>query len=110
MGRTDLMSDGLIIKTDNIWWDFVYRTDVPKRILESESFWMGSSDEESDEEYFDGFLFYKGSWYHLSMFERTSGKLKDLGWDGYIGDSYFSGVVIKWSSDGERYKIGTYSV
>ena len=30
------------------------------------------------------------------------------GWDGYANDTYFSGTIIKLSSDGERYKIGRY--
>ena len=29
-------------------------------------------------------------------------------WDGYQSDSYFSGVVIKYSSDFEQVKIGLY--
>ena len=28
---------------------------------------------------------------------------------GYYSDSYFSGVVVKISRDGERYRVGTYS-
>lgn len=30
------------------------------------------------------------------------------GWDGYASDSYFSGVLIKLSRDGEEYMVGTY--
>ena len=30
------------------------------------------------------------------------------GWDGYISDSFFSGVLIKISDDNEEYQIGTY--
>lgn len=30
------------------------------------------------------------------------------GWDGYHSDSYFSGIVIKLSPDGEQYQVGTY--
>jgi hypothetical protein len=40
---------------------------------------------------------------------RLENKLPELkDWDGYQSDSYFSGVVIKISPDGEQYKIGTY--
>lgn len=33
---------------------------------------------------------------------------KKSGWDGYHGDSYFSGIVIKLSPDGEQYQVGKY--
>ena len=29
-------------------------------------------------------------------------------WHGYQSDSYFSGIVIRYSDDCERYQIGTY--
>ena len=29
-------------------------------------------------------------------------------WQGYQSDSYFSGVVIRYSDDCERYQVGTY--
>lgn len=32
------------------------------------------------------------------------------GWDGYISQTYGSGIVIKLSKDQERYKIGYYYV
>lgn len=30
------------------------------------------------------------------------------GWDGVANDSYFSGIVVKLSRDGEQYKIGYF--
>jgi hypothetical protein len=29
-------------------------------------------------------------------------------WDGYRSDSFFSGVLVKWSEDFETVKMGTY--
>ncbi len=92
------------VKTDKKWKDFVYRHDVPEKILKNEFDWL-------DEEQEDGFLKFLGTWYHTSMFMRMNDsdpKSPLKGWDGYHGDSYFSGVVIKLSSDGEKYKIGRY--
>ena len=86
------------IRTDGKWHNFKYRYEVPARVLKSEFDWL---DEEDGS---DGFIYYKGSWYHLSMFERGG----PAGWDGHHGDSYFSGVLIKVSRDGEQYKIATY--
>lgn len=41
---------------------------------------------------------------------RLDGKSGDVmsAWHGYHGDSYFSGVLIRLSDDGERYQVATY--
>jgi len=55
------------------------------------------------------FFRYRGNVYDPSEFMRTRQELNDLsGWDGYQSDSYFSGVVIKYSSDCEQVKVGLY--
>jgi hypothetical protein len=99
------MSD-VTIKTNHHWRDFVYRHDVPASVLADRFDWT------NEEDHFDGFFCYRGWWYHLSEFSVWTSKLPDdspfKGWDAYAGDSYFSGVVIKVSRDGERYQIGTY--
>ena len=86
------------IKTDHKWRDLVYRHDVPERILKSEFDYQDAGETS------DGFFCYRGRWYHLDEFMPTN----LAGWHGYAGDSYFSGVVIKLSNDGEQIKIGTY--
>ena len=50
----------------------------------------------------------KGYWYHTSDFMRIPHGSDFKGWDGYASDSYFSGVLIKLSRDGEEYMVGTY--
>jgi hypothetical protein len=101
------MTATLTITTDNKWRDFVYRADVPKAILESDF------DYQDEDEALDGFFKYRGVWYHLDMFTRLegpweNGSLGAMGWHAYHGDSFYSGVVIKVSRDGERFKVGTY--
>jgi hypothetical protein len=93
----------LKIYTDNKWKQFKYRNEVPVKVL------ADYFDHLPEEEYGDGFIKYRKTWYHTSDFMRNSGAT-DLtkGWDGYHSDSYFSGVLIKLSDDGEEYKIGTY--
>lgn len=53
---------------------------------------------------------YKGNIYYLSEFMRIDKNA--LEWmqefSGYTGDSYFSGVIIKLSEDGETVKAYTY--
>jgi hypothetical protein len=91
----------ITIKTDHKWRDLVYRQDVPAKLLTNEF------DYQNPEEAIDGFFCYRGVWYHLDAFVPIEhAELK--GWSAYCGDSYFSGVVIKLSRDGEQIKIGTY--
>tara|TARA_R110000824_G_scaffold46611_1_gene133640 strand:- start:137 stop:502 length:366 start_codon:yes stop_codon:yes gene_type:complete len=94
---------------------FLYRDEVPASILESQFDWL-------DEDTFDGFIFYRKTWYHLGDFMRFQGtawiaspqagskstEVNSDQWDGYHGDSFFSGVLVKISDDCETYKIGTY--
>lgn len=97
----------LTIKTNHQWRDLQYRADVPADILASQF------DYQNAEETLDGFFCYRGVWYHLDQFMRvdyghSQNAFADGHWDGYAGDSYFSGVVIKLSQDGEQIQLGTY--
>jgi hypothetical protein len=89
------------IKTDHKWRDLVYRSDVPADVLADQFSYQNA------EEVLDGFFCYRGYWYHLDRFMVCdSDDLKN--WDGYASDSYFSGVLIRLSPDGEQIKIGSY--
>ena len=92
------------ISSDNKWHNFKYRDEVPAKVLKNQF------DHLREDDVLDGFLKYRNHWYHTSDFMRLpdTGDATFKGWDGAAGDSYFSGVVIKLSSDGEQYKIGTY--
>lgn len=88
-----------MITTDNKWKQFIFGIDLtPKERKEFDYM----SDEEIDYNYF---IRYRKCVYSLSDFMTTK---HFPGWDGYRGDSFFSGVVIKLSNDCESYKIGTY--
>ena len=94
------MSD-VTIKTNRRWRDLVYRHDVPAKVLADQF------DYQDAEDIIDGFLCYRGRWYHLDQFTRSSGgPLAE--WDGVHNDSYFSGIAIKVSQDGERYQVATF--
>jgi hypothetical protein len=84
------------VTTNHQWRYFLYRHEVPTEVLLSEFDWL---DEDND----GAFLRYRGAWYHLSMFLRTTID----GWHGVHPDSAFSGVLIEVSRDGEQYRIGT---
>lgn len=90
------------IRTNNNERQFIYRHDVPADILASDFDWLGEDDG-------DGYILYRGNWMHLSQFERIPPGVDELAkWDGYAEGSYSTGTVIKVSSDGETYKIGSY--
>jgi hypothetical protein len=94
----------LTIKTDHKWKNFSYRYDVPKKVLREQFSHLNEEDNS------DGFLCYRGHWYHLSDFMRANGHPDSAfnKYDGYASDSYFSGVLIKISKDCEQYQIATY--
>ena len=90
----------LVIYTDNKWKNFKYGYEVPAKVLNNQFAHL------QDRRHTDGFFKYRNYWYHLSDFMQT-----DIPkWDGYAGDSYFSGVLLKTSKDFERYKVGHYIV
>jgi hypothetical protein len=90
-----------VIRTDHRWRQFQYRHDVPEKVLESEFVHLPEA--------FDGFFRYRKWWFHVSDFIRIPSEAADLrGWHGYAPDSFFSGVLIKLSEDGEAFQVGTY--
>lgn len=94
----------LIIKTDGKWKQFRDRDEVPKKVLRDQFDWTNEAHEEHGD-YSDGFFRYHHYWYHVSEFLRSD---YFENWDGYAGDSYFSGTLIKLSDDGEQYQVGSY--
>ena len=89
------------IITDHKWKPFKYGNEVPAGVLSSH---FGHLHEDDT---FDGFLCYRRQWYHVSDF-MCAPEGFPAPWSGYSGDSYFSGVVIELSNDGESYRIGLY--
>ena len=65
----------------------------------------------TEEELAELMLFsYRDTIYNLNDFMRMEGSnpLKEQGWEGYSSDSYFSGVVVKFTDDYEQVIVGTY--
>ncbi len=56
------------------------------------------------------FFRYKNNTYDLNEFMRTPKDTEISGWDGYHGDSYFSGILVKWvkNTDYEQVIVGLY--
>lgn len=88
----------LNLRTDNKWHDFKYRNEVPAKVLKSEFDYQ-------DKSVSDMYFKYKNSWHHADQFMRTD---EPKGWDGILNLSFSSGLLLKISPDGERYKVAYY--
>ena len=95
--------EGLQVIPDNKWKEFLYGYQLTKK--EKKYFdWMDEEELETS-----NFLRDRGSVYSTQDFMRIeNGPDEFKGWDGYAGDSFFSGTLIKLSDDGEQYKIALY--
>ena len=83
------------IVTNNHERKFCGRWEVPASVLNDQFDYL-TGDEGT-------FCKYRGVWYSRDLF--VSGGPE--GYDGYHGDSYFSGVAIKLDADGDGYKVAT---
>jgi hypothetical protein len=90
------------VRTNNHSRHFVYRHDVPAEVLADQFDYL-------DDDQNDGFFKYLGTWYHTSQFTLLRNAPEAFeGWDGIHNESFFSGVVIDLSDDGEEYRVGRY--
>ena len=97
------MMNNMSIITDNKWKFFKNDYDIPRKVYEDYD-WL------NEEQKVTGWIHYRKYWYHISDFQvidptNTSFPEK---WDGYLCDSFFSGILIRLSKDGESYKIGLF--
>ena len=96
----------MLITTNNVprdllsLWDF---SEKDQRTIRSDFDWMEDLESET------GFFKYKGHIYNLTEFTRTSEHSELVSWDGNAPDSYFSGVLVKLSSDCEQVTCGRWS-
>lgn len=58
------------------------------------------------------FVHYRGTWYDINDTDGWAPQSSFPGWDTYISDSFFSGIVIKWHAgeynDYDSATIGRY--
>jgi hypothetical protein len=87
------------IRTNHHSRSFTYRWDVPSSVLEDQFDYHG-------DDICDGYFCYRGVWYHLDQFDRRD--IDGSGyWHGFHADSFFSGIAIRLSDDGESYQVAT---
>ena len=97
----------LRIITNNNWRQIRYRYEVPPQVLADEF------DYQDEDDTSDGYIYYKGQWYHLDMFMNISQAdphcpFPSSQWQGYHADTFFSGILLQVSDDGEEYRIARY--
>jgi len=101
---------------------------VPRDIIDA---WQLSAKERKEFDYLDweaiergedsaSFFRYRGELYDIGEFSRIippgskrchpmeCGSPDFIGWDGYVSDSYFSGMLIKYVDNGERVIVARY--
>ncbi len=97
------------IITNSNWREFVYGSDLS--IKEKENFdYMNIDELESG-----SFIRYKGIIYDLGEFMAIRPPIAPhcqregwTTWDRYQSDSFFSGILLRLSNDGDQYQIATY--
>ena len=92
----------------------IYTNNVPRNVLYGYEL---SPAEQAEFDYMDdindgSFFRYKGQVYDLGEFMRVTDTMENChgfkGWDGYHGDSYFSGVLVKYTDDCEQVIVGRW--
>lgn len=83
--------------TNNHERQFMYGYDVPSEVHQDYD-WL------DENEHDDGWINYRGNWYHISDFMQAPASMAP--WSGYFGETAFSAIVIELSDDGETYRIG----
>jgi len=77
-------------------------TDAEKREFDYVNWFAVLAGEENAE-----FVRYKGTLYHLQDTERVTNNLFP-NWDGYVSETFFSGVLFRYVNDFEQIICGRY--
>lgn len=89
----------ITIKTNGQYRPVLYWEDLTSKE-------QGEFDSSTKEE--SSYIRYKKWVYALDDFMRTNCNDVLSKWDGYHGESYFSGVLVKYSNCGDAVVVGTY--
>ena len=93
----------LTVKTNNQPRDIVYGYELPADVLSDFDYLEGDALPDAE------FVKYKGQWYHLGDVESPHGLPEDSPlrrWDCFVGESFFSAVVFKFTDNFERVICG----
>lgn len=97
-------TDKIVVTCNPVWRPFVFRRDVPRDVIKSQFKHLDDDD--------DFYFKYREYWYHVSDFMLFKEGKPDAfrNWDAYFSESYFSGVLLKLSKNGEMYQVGRYYI
>jgi len=96
----------LTIKTNNHFRPILHGFELTEK-ERKEYDWMDWSEE--GDAHSDNFFRYKGWCYYLGDFMKTGTHSPfPEKWHGYLNDSFFSGILVRLSDDGEGVVVGTY--
>lgn len=90
------MSNSVEIRTNNVPRSLMYGYELPEK-ARAEFDYLSDDEFETRE-----FIKYKGRYYDLGEFMRIDESRLPAeshlnGWDGYVSDSFFSGVLLKYT-------------
>lgn len=96
----------MTIKTNNRFRDLIHWYDLSEK--ERKEFdYLDTEDRQAEAE----FVRYRGWIYDLGEFQIIPRNCNWIGfekWSGYLSDSYFSGIVIRYANDFEQVVCGTF--
>jgi len=93
------------VTTNNVPRDIIYAFELTEQEREQFDYLDWDAIERGEDN--ANFFRYKGELYDLSEFGVAPSELAD--WHGYQSDSFFSGLVIRFTDDFEQVTIGTYT-
>jgi hypothetical protein len=100
----------LEIRTNYHWREPLHWFDIPESKREDFDYI-----DNPEEDGWSRFFCYRGTWYDLHEFSATQRTGWAAGmpeafatWHGYQSDSYFSGILVRYSDDCEEIQVGTY--
>ena len=94
----------LEIRTNHHWKDLVSFYDLPTKAQKDFDYI------EEEERWSTRLFSYRGSWYDVNEFMRVWDQFPNefKAWHGYQSDSFFSGVLVRYSEDFEQVQVATY--
>lgn len=97
----------IVIRTNNVPRDLIDAWELsPKERTKFDYLgWQALEDGHDSATFFR----YKGALYDLGEFQRVPFSYSPFAsWDGYMSDSYFSGLVVRFVDDMDRCVVGRY--
>ena len=105
------MTDGITVKTNNVPRDVLDASELTAKERSEFDYLNWTALEKGEDS--ASFFRYKGQVYDIGDFQYEGGLMKGSphpfnGWDGFISDTYFSGILIRFVGDFERVVVARF--